>query len=166
MSYNIWSMLWKCQVLLCPKGFWRKFAPDLNTIFPSPQKGRAGLGHRWENYHVPGYGIHANSYLRLNEAPDTPKGKHIPKHLLFLRDFTKNPSGVVSDRCKSLGMTLTTPFFTGSAIIKVCSFAKCPGRGGGGGEEKIQIGQDWLWSVQNRMGEKKRPVPQVFMNFH
>lgn len=37
-----------------------------------------------------GGGLGANSYLRLNEALDTPSAKHIPKHLLFLRDFTEH----------------------------------------------------------------------------
>lgn len=89
--------------------------------------------------------MHANSYLRLNEASDTPKAKHIPKPLLFLRDFTENPSGAVSDSCKPLALTLATPYFTGSAIIKTsCSFAKRPGwvRGGSGGGGEIQTGQD------------------------
>jgi hypothetical protein len=55
---------------------------------------------------------------------------YVPKHRLFLRDFTKNPSGVVSDSCKSSGMTLATPYFTGSVKRKKKksrAFAKSPG---------------------------------------
>lgn len=113
-----------------------------------PERHRTGLGHRGENYHVPGYGILANSYLRLNEASDTPRAKHIPKHLLFLRDFTKNPSGPASNGCKSLAMTLANSLLfywkRNNNNKKSCSFAKHPGFGGVLGTGEIQIEQDLL----------------------
>lgn len=101
----------------------------------TPQQGfngrtmTAGLWYRQENYNSPVHYIDANSYLRLNEALDTPRVKHFPKHLLFLRDFTKNPSGAVC--------MIATPHFTGSGGEKktTSNFAnKSWGMGKGLGE--------------------------------
>lgn len=88
---------------------------------------------------------------------DTPKAKHIPKHLLFLRDFTKNSSGVAKDSYKSLDRTLATPYFTGSAKRKKnsCGFAKSSG---GGGRKKVQFWQGFACKCSKQA--KQIPAPQ------
>lgn len=136
---------------LCEKGPWHKVILREQTVqscLLSPwrqvsERGewQLGLWHRQENYNLPGYNVDANSYLRLNEALDTPKAKHIPKHLLFLRDFTTDPSGVAKDSCKSLGAALVTPYCTGSVEKKKKNLATLPKvlGGEGKGRKKISI---------------------------
>lgn len=81
----------------------------------------------------------ANSYLRLNEALDTPRAKHIPKHLLFLRDFTKNPC------CKG-GLQIACYEFSNSLFYWKCekkkkNLAALPKALGNGGRKKVQFGE-------------------------
>lgn len=165
---------------LCEKGPWRKVIPREQTVQScllfSPwrqvsERGewQLGLWHRQENYNLPGYNIDANSYLRLNKALDTPKAKHIPKHLLFLRDFTKDPSGVAKDSCKSLGAALVTPYCTGSVEKKKkksCNFAKSPRGWGKGKKKNFNFGKDLLLRVQKRLKRSQHLSLLTLSHFH
>jgi hypothetical protein len=108
-----------------------------------------------------------------------PKQSTFPKHLLFLRDFTENLSGPVRDSCKSLAMTLATPYFTGSTIKKKkkkkksCSFAKRPGVGGVLGRgEKSKLNRICFEVFKRgrknkaKQNTQKSPALQFFRNFH
>lgn len=91
-----------------------------------------------------------------------PKKSTFPKHLLFLRDFTKNSSGVANNSSKSLSRTLATPYFTGSAKRKKKFLGLCQKVLGVEEGKRSNFGKDLLLNVQNRLNRSQLLSPSVF----
>lgn len=113
-------------------------------------KWQLGLWHRQENYNLPGYSIDANSYLRLNEALDTPRQSTFPS--------TSYLQGTLPRSLQVLQIIAANLWYNFSNSLsywkckkkkkkqqknKSCSFVKSPRRWGKE-KPKSNFVKDWL----------------------
>lgn len=127
----------KYKAALGKKGPWHRVIPRelANHLCPSSHDGRvsgrkmtAGFMAQTRKLQFTIYNIDANSYLRLNEALNTPKAKHIPS-TSYLQGTLPRTLQVLQTIAANLWYDFTNSLFYWKGKKKKkksCSFAKSP----------------------------------------
>lgn len=134
-------------------------------------KWQLGLWHRQENYNLPGYSIDANSYLRLNEALDTPRQSTFPS-TSYLQGTLPRTLQVLQMIAANLWYNFSNSLSywkckkkkTNKRKNKSCSFAQSPRRWGKEKNE-VQFCKGLAFSVQKRCKDPNS-VHTLLRHFH